>query len=164
MTLSADTLRLHLEYCAWADERIFEAAKKLTSEELARDFNTSDKNVVGTLAHVFAAERIWLARLQGEPRASFISDEDRRIATLDEAWPELQRRWQEWAAALNDEAALDGIAYKDLRGNSWENPVWQIVLHVVNHGTHHRGQASGFMRAMGHTPPPLDLIFFYRSL
>jgi uncharacterized damage-inducible protein DinB len=37
-------------------------------------------------------------------------------------------------------------------------------LHLVNHGTHHRGQISGFLRAMDHTPPPLDLIAYYRSL
>jgi len=43
-------------------------------------------------------------------------------------------------------------------------PLWQILLHVVNHATHHRGQVSGFLRAMGHTPPPLDLIAFYRTL
>jgi uncharacterized damage-inducible protein DinB len=42
--------------------------------------------------------------------------------------------------------------------------LWKIVLHVVNHGTHHRGQASGFLRAMGHVPPPLDLIAYYRTL
>ena len=40
---------------------------------------------------------------------------------------------------------------------------WQIVTHVVNHGTHHRGQVSGFLRTMGHTPPPLDLSFYYRE-
>jgi len=38
------------------------------------------------------------------------------------------------------------------------------VLHVVNHGTHHRGQAAGFLRAMGYVPPPLDLIAYYRTL
>ena len=40
-------------------------------------------------------------------------------------------------------------------------PAWQIVMHVVNHGTHHRGAVSGFLRAMGKTPPKLDLIAYY---
>jgi uncharacterized damage-inducible protein DinB len=56
------------------------------------------------------------------------------------------------------------IVYRDLKGRTWKQPVWQLVLHLVNHGTHHRGQVSGFIRAMGATPPPLDLVFYYREL
>jgi uncharacterized damage-inducible protein DinB len=48
-----------------------------------------------------------------------------------------------------------------MRGRSFRQALVVIVLHVVNHGTHHRGQASGFLRAMGHTPPELDLDLYY---
>lgn len=65
---------------------------------------------------------------------------------------------------MTDEQALAGVSYKDLSGNPWTTPLWQIVLHVVNHGTHHRGAVSGFLRAMGHPPPALDLMAYYRSL
>jgi uncharacterized damage-inducible protein DinB len=54
-------------------------------------------------------------------------------------------------------------SYHDSRGNPWTTPRWKIVLHVVNHGTHHRGQVSGFLRTMGHKPPQLDLIAYYRE-
>ena len=53
------------------------------------------------------------------------------------------------------------ISYKDMRGNPWRQPLGQLVLHVVNHGTHHRGQVAGFMRTMGHIPPKLDLVHYY---
>jgi uncharacterized damage-inducible protein DinB len=56
------------------------------------------------------------------------------------------------------------ISYQDTKGRSYSQPVWQILLHLVNHGTHHRGQVSGFLRAMGGTPPPLDMIAYYRTL
>jgi len=42
-----------------------------------------------------------------------------------------------------------------MNGDPHMNPVWEIVLHVVNHGSHHRGQVSGFLRALGHAPPQL---------
>ena len=51
--------------------------------------------------------------------------------------------------------------YKDMKGNPHRTPLWQIGLHVVNHATHHRGQVSGFLRSLGKTPPPLDLIYYY---
>ena len=56
------------------------------------------------------------------------------------------------------------IAYDDFKGNPWKTPAWQVILHVVNHATHHRGQAAGFIRAMGKTPPVLDLMAYYRGL
>jgi len=164
MPVSADTLRLHLDYSSWATNRLLGAAAALSHDELTRDFKTSDQTVVNTLAHVFGADRIWLARIHGESPAIFLSDEDRQLTNLQNAWPALQQRWKQWAAPLNDESALAKIAYRDIKGNPYEQPLWQILLHVVNHGTHHRGQAAGFLRAMGHTPPALDLIAFYRGL
>ncbi len=143
---------------------MLDAASKLTEEDLYRDFKTADKNVVGTLAHAFAADRVWLGRIQGNAPASFIDDQDRRLGTLQKEWPALQQRWKQWSAPLSDQDVLKKISYKDLKGNPYETPLWQILLHVVNHATHHRGQAAGFLRAMGHTPPPLDLIAFYRTL
>ena len=143
---------------------MLEAAGKLTEEELNRDFKTSDKCVVSTLAHAFAADRIWLQRIHGNVQNTFIDDKDRQLGTLRIEWPVLQQRWKDWAAPLSDQDVVKKISYKDLKGNPYESPLWQILLHVVNHATHHRGQVSGFLRAMGHTPPPLDLIAYYRTL
>jgi len=163
MSVSADSLRAHLAYTAWASRCLVEAAAKLSPEELTRDFQTSDHSVLGTLAHVFAADRIWLARMTAESPATFISEADHRLTVLQNDWPALLARWKQWAAGLTDATAQAVVAYKDMRGNSYSQPIWQVVLHVVNHGTHHRGQVSGFLRTMGHTPPPLDLSFYYRE-
>jgi uncharacterized damage-inducible protein DinB len=100
----------------------------------------------------------------GEPPGAFIEPADRDFARLREAWPALYQAWKEWAAPLTDAQALAECSYRDRAGNPYTTPVWQIVMHVVNHGTHHRGAVSGFIRAMGHTPPPLDLIAYYRAL
>ena len=164
MAVSADTLRLHLDYTAWASQRLLDSVVKLTREELTRDFKTSDKDVLNTLVHVFAADRLWLSRIQRTPQATFIDPEDRELAALTGKWPPLQQRWKQWAASLTDLDAQAQIAYHDLQGNPFQQPLWQIVLHVVNHGSHHRGQVSGFLRSMGHTPPKLDLTAFYRQL
>ena len=164
MPVSADTLRLHLDYTTWASHRLLEAAGQLSAEELSRDFQTSDKTVVGTLAHIFAADRIWLARVQGVFPTAFISAEDREFSTLQKTWPELLNRWKQFAGPLTDKQVLQPVSYRDMKGDPYVIPLWQIILHVVNHGTHHRGAVSGFLRAMGHTPPVLDLIAYYRTL
>lgn len=163
MSVPVDTLRTHLRYAAWASARIVEAAAALTPEELTRDFRSADKHVLGTLVHVYAADRVWLRRIQGAPAAPFLEpDTDMHLSVLQRDWPAVLERWQAWAAALDDARGL--AHYQDLQGRAHATPLWQIVLHVVNHGTHHRGQAAAMIRAMGHTPPPLDLIRFYREV
>ena len=161
--MDVKTLKQHLAYSAWASERLVEAAAKLSEAELTRDFGTADKSVLGTLVHVFAADRVWLARVRGNVPARFIDvDRDMKMSVLETDWPAVLAGWQEYLDTATDMNAP--IAYKDLKGNSYTTPLWQIVLHVVNHATHHRGQASGFLRTMGRVPPPLDLIFYYRQL
>ena len=164
MSVSAGALREHLHYTAWASQRLVHAVEQLSHEQLTHDFQTADHSLLGTLVHVFRADRVWLARLKEETAPPFNSESDLDLRVLQTDWPRLYARWLEWAENLTDESALERIAYHDLKGVAHITPVFQIVLHVVNHGTHHRGQAAGFLRALGHTPPPLDLIRYYRDL
>lgn len=165
MAVTVEAIRTHLDYTAWASRRLVDAANALSSEELTQDFRTADHSVLGTLVHVYAADRVWFGRIQGNPPARFIDpQQDMRLEVLQNDWPVLYKRWQEWAVSRGDDSIRAKISYKDLKGNSHETPLWQIVLHVVNHGTHHRGQVSGFLRALGRTPPPLDLIAYYREI
>lgn len=163
MTISADVLRTHLDYTRWASARLLEAAGSLSDAELRRDFGTADKSVIGTLAHVYGADRIWLTRVRGDSPTSLPRDAFQDVGVLASKWKVLMQDWLEWARPLSDNDFLRDISYRDLKGNPWTTPLWQIVLHVVNHGTHHRGQAAGFLRSMGHVPPPLDLIAYYRE-
>jgi uncharacterized damage-inducible protein DinB len=163
MSVSAAVLREHLCYTAWATGHLVHAVQHLPTEQLTQDFHTSDRNILGTLVHVFAADRIWLARIKGEAAINFLSDADYHLHVLQSDWPLLYEKWKEWAQTLTDENAGERIAYHDLKGNARVSPAWEIVLHVVNHGTHHRGQVSGFLRALGYTPPQLDLIRYYRE-
>jgi uncharacterized damage-inducible protein DinB len=156
---------MHLDYSAWASRQLVDAAAQLSAGELTRDFGTADRSVLGTLAHVYAADRVWLGRVMGNPPRQFLDPEnDLRLEVLQHDWPAIYERWQAWASGLSDEAAQSKVAYHDLKGHPYQTPAWQIVLHVVNHGTHHRGQAAGFLRSMGHPPPRLDLIAYYRAL
>ena len=163
MAVSADALRTHIDYTAWASAKLVAAACPLPAEHLTHDFGTSDRHIVGTLAHIFAADRLWLARLLGNAPTQLITDADRSLPVLQSDWPAVLEGWKEWARGITDERVAAAFTYQDMKGNSWTQPLWQIVLHVVNHGTHHRGQVSGFMRALGHTPPATDLVYYYRE-
>ena len=158
------TLDRHLAYTTWATNRLLDAVSAIPTEQLTHDFGTADRNIIGTLAHVFAADRVWSDRANGRHRAVFIEDRDRDLKVLREEWPKLHAGWRQWLAGLDEQRLSAPISYQDMQGNPYQNFPWEIILHVVNHGSHHRGQVSGFLRALGHTPPPLDLIRFYRGL
>jgi uncharacterized damage-inducible protein DinB len=161
MAVSTEVLRQHIDYTKWATDRLLQAVAQVPAEQLSHDFRTSDRTILGTLAHTFGADRIWLTRVRGETAAGFLTDEDRQLATLQRQWPVVLAGWREWLAALQDPAAV--ISYQDMKGNPYSSAAWEIVLHVVNHGTHHRGQVSGFLRTLGHAPPQLDLVRYYRE-
>jgi uncharacterized damage-inducible protein DinB len=162
--LAPDILRHHVEYTAWASRRLLEAAAASTPDQLNRDFGTADKSVIGTLAHVFAADRVWIGRIQGNPPQRFLDPSEVDLSLLAREWPLVHDRWRAWAASQTAESMAQPLVYHDLKGNKHTQPLWQIALHVVNHATHHRGQVAGFLRTMGVPPPPLDLIAYYRNL
>ena len=165
MILSPEVSRHHLAYSRWANSRLMEAAASLNAEELRRDFKTADRSILGTLFHLFSSDRVWLARVRdNSSMPAPAKPEEQHLEQLRNEWPGVQDRWSEWVESLDDAALRRPVAYRDLKGNSWNTPPWQIILHLVNHGTHHRGQVSGFLRALGRTPPPLDLIAYYRQL
>ena len=164
MKVSADVLRTHLDYSQWASTRLLDAVEGLAEEEARRDFGTSDKSPVGTLVHVFGADRIWLRRVHGDAAEGRPAPEFHNLSVLRPAWQVIAEGWRDWAGPLTDADFLAEVSYRDLKGNPWRTPLWQIVLHVVNHATHHRGQAAGFLRSLGHVPPELDLIAYYRAM
>lgn len=147
--------RTHLDYNAWASRRLLEAALALDHDQLHREMNVSHKSIYDTLTHIHLADRAWLSRVQGAPIA--------QSEPLEVAWPEIHRRWLEFADSLNDSGLTRIISYKDMAGNPHETPLWQIILHCVNHATLHRGQVMAMFRQLGLKPPQTDLIFYYRE-
>jgi uncharacterized damage-inducible protein DinB len=136
----------------------------LAPEELTRDFGTADRSILGTLVHTYAADRAWIGRIESAPPDTFLEPVvDMHLSVLQSDWPAVQQRWHTMASNLDDNTVQTVVSYTDTKGNPYQSTIQQIVLHVVNHATHHRGQVSGFLRAMGHRPPILDLMKHYRE-
>jgi len=162
MKLSTDAAQQHIDYNVWATRRLLDAAAPLLLEQLERDFGTADKSILGTLRHLVRSESGWINRRlengQGDPLPPAET-----VAALVEVWNGVHAQWLSFIKTVS-QADLDGLcSYQDLKGNAWTTARWEILLHVVNHSTHHRGQVAGFLRASGITPPPLDYIAYVRS-
>jgi uncharacterized damage-inducible protein DinB len=162
MTLSE--LQTLLEYHYWARDRVLDAAAALTAEQFTRDLGSSFKSVRDTLAHIYAAEWAWCSRWNGHsPKALLAADVFPDVGTLREKWRELETN----VHAVLDRMAKQGldevIAYTMFNGDARSSVFWQMVQHVVNHASYHRGQVTTMLRQLGAAPPQgMDLITFYR--
>jgi uncharacterized damage-inducible protein DinB len=153
--MTAEEARNHLRYSSWASRRLLDAAMQLPEEQLHREMNVSHKTIFDTLTHIHMADRVWMERITG----SKIEQSE----PLEVAWPQIWQRWEDFLDSAQDSDLARVIAYQDLRGNSHQSALWQIVLHVVNHATLHRGQVMGMFRQIGMQPPATDLIFYFRE-
>jgi uncharacterized damage-inducible protein DinB len=152
--------RLHLRYSAWASRRLVEAVRAVPDADFEKPVGISHSSLQGTLAHILWADWLWFTRVV-EP----MEQPGRTRDALEMVWREVQDKWVAWAERASDAELNRVVEYKSiLDGQMARTPAWQIVLHVVNHATLHRGQVMGMLRQIGVAPPPTDLMFFYREL
>jgi len=163
--MTYDEVCLLIDYNYWARDRVLDAVATITPEQFIRPLGSSFSSVRDTVAHICAAERIWVTRLKGEKSQGFLKPD--RIPNVDAArneWAELEREMREQLARMGPEAVERTIEYQDLRGNDQSDVLWQMLQHVVNHGTYHRGQITTMLRQLDAAPPKsMDLITFYRE-
>jgi uncharacterized damage-inducible protein DinB len=157
---AAEALR-HLRYSGWASRKLLDAARNLNPEDLTLNVGVSHQSILGTLCHAHFADRIWYARVV-DPQEPLIKESD--LPKLERDWADIQRKWEAWAESASDADLARVVAYKSLDGKSaFESVVSEMVLHVVNHATLHRGQAVGMIRQLGIAPPVTDLMMYYRE-
>ena len=163
MTLT--DLRTLLDYHYWARDRVLNAAATLTPEQFTRDLGSSFKSVRDTLAHLYAAEFAWYSRWHGESPTSLTpADQFPDVDTLHAKWSDLERRVRAHLESLGENGIGNVIEYKLLNGTPGASAFWQMLQHIVNHASYHRGQVTTMIRQLGGTPAKsLDMIAFYRE-
>lgn len=151
----------HLEFMRWADDTLFHTLSEASPDHIHQDRGSSFKSLFDTLNHVYLAELVWLRRVQGQQDAK-IDDlpKPADLTALDAAWPAVHQAWLDWARSLSAE---DWEKPLTIRGKLGERtfPYWQLVFHLVNHGSYHRGQLATMLRQADIKPPGTDLIMFY---
>jgi uncharacterized damage-inducible protein DinB len=149
------------EYNRWANARMLDAASKLSSEQFAADLKSSHQSVRDTLAHILAAEWIWLERWLGtSPKALLDPADFPTVDSLKSRWNEVEANYQAFIGTLSDESLEKVITYTNTRGEVWKYPLAEMIQHVMNHSTYHRGQVTTMLRQLGAEVTPLDLLVF----
>jgi len=163
--MNVHDLQTMLDYHYWARDRLLDALEPLTSEQFNRDTGSSFKSIRETMVHIYAAEWAWYSRWQGNsPTALLPSDQFPDPASLRRAWSELEAKMREFLEGLGEDGIARALDYKLLSGHGGSSPFWQMLQHVVNHASYHRGQVTTMLRQIGAQPAkPMDMIAFYRT-
>lgn len=143
-------LRL-LEYDFWANNRVFEAIENAQ--------NSLPADLEDMLSHVFGAKEIWLKRVSNEPASSDLF----RRKNMEELQGLNTRLNDHWKQTIEVSQTTNLVSYSNLAGEAFQTSLSDIITHVVNHGSYHRGQVARTLRESGNTPLATDFIVFCRN-
>lgn len=162
--MTADYLRTLVAYHYWARDRVLDAAAALSADDYARDLGSSFPSVRATLQHTFGAEVIWLRRWQGVSPTTFPGAMPADLVGLRQAWREHEQAFRTFVHTLDDSSIHEVVYYRLFSGAEGESAMWQMIAHVVNHATYHRGQVTTLLRQLGAEPArSTDMIAFFRE-
>ena|SRR2546427_1606156 len=150
--MKASEIRFLFGYDRWGTRRLLNACQGIDAAIWARPNVVGERGLAGVLTHTLGAHARWRNGWQGR------DDKPRPELEPILSPADLRDRWEgEWGA-LDD--YLDGLTDKRLVA-TWDGvPLWQTMVHVVNHGTQHRSEAAALLTDAGRSPGDLDFIDF----
>jgi len=154
---------LMAEYNRWMNQRLYEAASKLSADEVAKDRGAFFGSILGTLNHIAVADLLWLHRLAKLPDLAPIQSEVSRfptpktltepladsLASLAELRANIDEVVVELASLVNDDFLGSTVHYSNVAGQRQAKKLGLLLQHLFNHQTHHRGQATTLLFQAG---------------
>jgi uncharacterized damage-inducible protein DinB len=163
--MQAEDIQILFSYNDWANERILRAAEHLSDEQFITPTSFGYGSLRDILVHTMGAEWMWRKRCQKNisPPALPKADAFPTLASLRTHWHEEAQHMRAFLATLRDEDMRYLVHYTNTRGAAFKTPLWQALMHVVNHGTQHRSEAALLLTSYGHSPGDIDFVVFLRQ-
>lgn len=154
------------DYHVWANNKFFARLKELPSEIYEREIQSVFSSIAETLVHIYVTDTLWLGVMKGKSMNEILAaigkvqerTKDRRLEILEMLYQELSVEYQEF---LNSESDLDkDISPEHPKFGRLETNLAQLIQHVVNHGTYHRGNLSAMIRQQNYASVATDYVFY----
>jgi uncharacterized damage-inducible protein DinB/GNAT superfamily N-acetyltransferase len=161
-----EQLQCLARYNLWATQRLYAHVDALPEADYRRDVGLFFKSVHGTLNHLLVGEHLlWLRRFtEGvSPMVALDSEAEPDRARLRERLLEGALQWLPALEVWPEERLQGAIEYRRTTGEDVKLPFAATLMHVFNHGTHHRGQISAALTSMGRPCPVLDLVLMLQE-
>jgi len=157
--------RMLARYNAWAGNMIFAAAAKLPEGEVTKPRQSVFKSIAHMLNHIYVIGRVFQAHLEGRPHGYRARNTPGHppLEELRSAQAELDAWYVALSDALTPLTAEEAVRFDYIGGGEGVMTRAQILLHIVNHGTYHRGFVADFFYQIPVQPPATDLTVFLRD-
>lgn len=158
------------EYNAWANRRMLDACGALVPKQWTKPLGSSFPSVRDTVVHIVGTEWVWLERWRGhsadarEVEQMFAPPRFSDLASVRAFWESNGGRLLDYVRALSAADLARRVAYRNTAGTAYESEQWEMLAHVVNHGSYHRGQVITMLRQLGAAVPSTDFIAWRRAL
>lgn len=160
--------KLLLQYAAynvWANQRMIDCISNLADDQINREINSSYKSIYATLLHLWDAESIWWQRVKLQeqidvPGSNFTGS----VLELGANLMKQSKHWKEWVDIATEAALEHEFIYRNSKKEQFKQPVSEVLVHLFNHQTYHRGQLITMFRQVGvEEVPGTDFISFTRK-
>ena len=159
-----DILLLY-KYNQWSSQKILYAAARVTQEQYLADGSFPHGGLRGTLVHVLFSQWIWHQRWEGTSPTSRLKPEDfPAFESLQTRWMEEENLLMAFVENVTEERLNSMVSYKSTDGKPHAEVLWQVMTHVVNHGTQHKAEAAAILTDFGQSPGDIDMILFLREM
>ena len=154
----------YAEYNLWANNQITEILNRLTEQQLKQEFPSSFKSIFETVQHLCFAEDLWYRRVKMKDTVTgHVNTEETPIALFGR-WADCSAQWVKLLQSSHNADFEKMIRYTNLKGIPFNQPLGQIMQHLFNHQTYHRGQLITLLHLLGITQlPSTDFIVFARN-
>ena len=153
--MSIALIREHYDYHRWANRRLFDLAASL-GDGVTRDMGAhwSFPTLKGMFAHIYGADNAWLTRWKGSSPSRLWGDADfASMAELRAKWDALEAEQRAFVDGLGEADLAPALVYKNTEGKEFQVALGALLLHVVNHATHHRSEAATMITLISGSPP-----------
>lgn len=163
--MDRNDLILLFEYNRWANARVLSACQGLTPDQLLAPAPVSFTSLMGTLAHILAAEQAWRLRLQQgtSPERLLNARDFTGLEDLTALFEREAAAMQAFVESLGPGDPQRRVEYTTTSGKRQSSTLWHALAHVVNHGTQFRAEAGAALAVLGHSPGDLDFIIYQRE-
>jgi uncharacterized damage-inducible protein DinB len=160
--MQPETIHELYVYNHWANQRVLASVASLSPEQFTRSMGNRFSSVRDTLAHILSAEWIWLERWLGRsPRQMLAASDFPTVDTLRQRWATVEQDLSRFLQTLTPDRLQQSVAYINRAGEPFSYPLWQQMMHVVNHSSYHRGQITTLLRQLGAEPQNTDFLSYY---